>query len=312
MALAAKPALADGVAHGEVFDVRHHGCGWIVPSGIALRLGLQQVAGVGMAGSAEDALRRARFHDFAVGHHAHPVRHRADDAEVVRDEQHRHAHLGAQLAQQVQNLRLNGHVQSGGGLVGNEQARLVGEGHRDHHPLALASRQFMRIGAQPPLGVPQAHPAQQVQRAQARRLGPQPLMHHQRFAHLLIDGVQGVEGRHRLLEDHAHLAAAHVEQTRLVRADHLFALHQNAAVGMAGEGVGQQLQHGKRGDGLPRAGFAHQGDGFSGRDVEGNARYGFNLAKADVQVTHFEEFVRHCAGFLKGARRRALRFQTLG
>ncbi len=50
-------------------------------------------------------------------------------------------------AQQVEDLRLDGDVEGGGGLVGDQQVGLVGEGHGDHHALALPARELMRIGA---------------------------------------------------------------------------------------------------------------------------------------------------------------------
>ena len=47
----------------------------------------------------------------------------------------------------VQDLRLDRDVQRGGGLVGDQQARLTGQRHRDHRALAHAARKPVRIGA---------------------------------------------------------------------------------------------------------------------------------------------------------------------
>ena len=77
-----------------------------------------------------------------------------DDAEVMRDEQQREVKLLLHLLQQVENLSLDRHVQRGRGLVGDEQQRLAGQGNRDEHPLTHASRQLMRIVAQPALRDP--------------------------------------------------------------------------------------------------------------------------------------------------------------
>ena len=77
--------------------------------------------------------------DLAVGHHVDAVGHVADDAEVVGDEQDGHVEFGLQFLEQRQDLGLDRHVQGGGWLVGDEQVRLVGQGHGDHHPLALAA-----------------------------------------------------------------------------------------------------------------------------------------------------------------------------
>ena len=61
----------------------------------------------------------------------------------------RHAELRLQVLQQLQDLRLHGDVERGRRLVGDEQVGAVGERHGDHHALALAARELMRIGAEP-------------------------------------------------------------------------------------------------------------------------------------------------------------------
>ena len=49
------------------------------------------------------------------------------------------------IAQQLEDLRLDGDVERGGRLVGDEQLRLAGQRHRDHHALAHAARELVRI-----------------------------------------------------------------------------------------------------------------------------------------------------------------------
>ena len=68
-----------------------------------------------------------------------------DDAEVVRDQQDRHAEPLAQLAQQLEDLRLDRHVERGRRLVGDQQLRVARERHRDHHALAHAAGQLVRV-----------------------------------------------------------------------------------------------------------------------------------------------------------------------
>ena len=52
-------------------------------------------------------------------------------------------------AQQVQDLRLDGDVERGGRLVGDQQLGVVGERHGDHHPLPLAAGELVRKGVEP-------------------------------------------------------------------------------------------------------------------------------------------------------------------
>ena len=58
-------------------------------------------------------------------HHRRAVADRRGEVEVVGDEQHRHAALAAQVVEDRHHLRLGGHVERGGRLVGEQQARLV-------------------------------------------------------------------------------------------------------------------------------------------------------------------------------------------
>jgi hypothetical protein len=93
----------------------------------------------------------------------------------VTDQQQRHAQALLQGFEQQQDLALHGHVQRRGGLVGDQQFRLAGQGHGDHHPLALAAGQLMRIGLEAFLGVLDADQFQQFQNARLRCFAAQAL-----------------------------------------------------------------------------------------------------------------------------------------
>jgi hypothetical protein len=64
----------------------------------------------------------------------------------VRDEDQGGLALDDQLAQQLEDLRRDRHVECRGRLVGDEQARLAGQRHRDHHALPHAAGQLVRKG----------------------------------------------------------------------------------------------------------------------------------------------------------------------
>ena len=70
-----------------------------------------------------------------------------DDAEVVGDQDHRHPALAAQVVEQLQDLRLDRHVERGRRLVGDQQLGLAGERDRDHHALAHAAGELVRVVA---------------------------------------------------------------------------------------------------------------------------------------------------------------------
>ena len=50
-----------------------------------------------------------------------------------------------QALDQVEDLRLDGHVERGRRLVGDQQLGVAGERHGDHHALAHAARELVRV-----------------------------------------------------------------------------------------------------------------------------------------------------------------------
>jgi hypothetical protein len=77
----------------------------------------------------------AFFNDAPGVHHRYAIRDGGDDSQIMRDEEQAEIHFAAQSIQQFEDLFLNGDVESGGGLVGNEELRSCGEGHGDHGTL---------------------------------------------------------------------------------------------------------------------------------------------------------------------------------
>ncbi len=64
---------------------------------------------------------------------------------IVRDQQDRHAGLGLQFLQQVQDLGLNGNIERGGRFVSDQQLRLARQLSQSHGALSHAAGKFMRM-----------------------------------------------------------------------------------------------------------------------------------------------------------------------
>ena len=73
-----------------------------------------------MFGIGDDLANGAGFDDLAQVHHGHVVGDLGYHTQVVGDENDGHAQLIAKLAKKIKDLGLNGHIESGGGLVGDE------------------------------------------------------------------------------------------------------------------------------------------------------------------------------------------------
>ncbi len=71
----------------------------------------------------ENLPHRPHLHDFTGIHHRHMVCHARNHAKIVRNKKHGQLVFFPQVAQQIQNLGLDGYVQRRGGLVGNQQTR---------------------------------------------------------------------------------------------------------------------------------------------------------------------------------------------
>ena len=131
----------------------------------------------------------------------------------MSDEQVSQVELLLQVAQQVEDLRLNRNVERRHGLITDDELRPERQGAGDAKPLALAAGKLVRvtaliIGAEPDklkqLCHPLAHRLLQGARAGLRF---DEAMHAQRFGEHRADGHSRVERGERVLKDDLHLAA---------------------------------------------------------------------------------------------------------
>ena len=221
-----------------------------------------------MARFAEERRGRAAFDDLAGIHDHDPVAHLGHDAEIVGDQQHRHAELLLQPAQEFENLRLDRHIECRRRLVRDQQLRPADQCHRDHHALAQAARELVRILLETPLRRPDAD-GPQHRDAFAPRLGPaHPAMQPQHLFDLEADRERRVEARHRLLEDHADPVATHGTHRIAGKPEQVLAVEQHAARLDARGRRRDQAHDGHGGNAFAAAAFADKADRLAGADGE--------------------------------------------
>ena len=208
--LAARGELA---ALGQIQRVRDRAGDRFKPfvaGGIQTRDGEHQALGIrmGILVLVEDRPGGCVFDDLAAVHDRDVVGHLVDDAEIVRDEQNGGAVFLTQLVHELQDLRLNGHVERRGRLVRDQQLRTAGQRHGDHDTLPHTAGELVRILLGDDLGVRDLDVGQQLDRFRGSLLFVHALMDHERLGDLPADGEDRVQARHRLLEDHGDLVAA--------------------------------------------------------------------------------------------------------
>ena len=170
------------------------------------RHGGDQLLRVGMVRAPVNATGRARFDDFAGVHDHDAISDLRDHAEVVGDQEEAHAGFRLQLFQQGQDLRLDGDVEGGGRLVGDQNVGLEGQRHGDHQTLTLTSRELVRVFFEAGRRLGDADARKQLQRRIGRK-SPLDAVRREGFGELEAGGVDGVEVAEWVLEDHGDLLA---------------------------------------------------------------------------------------------------------
>ena len=231
-----------------------------------------------MFGRAEDVFNGAALHDAAVIHHDHFVGDIGHHAEVVGDHEDRHAELFLQVLHQLEDLRLDRHIERRGRLVGDQERGPAHQGHGDHGALAQPARKLERVCLECFRGIRKADQAQHFLGyavGLALFLGE---MQPKGFADLIAHRVQGRKRGHRLLKDDRNAPAANganfpavVLEFRDVgrRAVGCRIIEQHLTARDVGD-TRQNTHDRLRDDRFARAGFAHQGDGLAARDAKRN------------------------------------------
>ena len=179
------------------------------------------------------------------------------------DQQHRHPELVLETGEKIEDLRLYGHVQVGGRLVGDQQRRPRGDRRGDEHAVPLPPRQLVRVALE----------HRGIQSDALQGLGgafagaPAAQVGDDAFHDLVADRHHGIERGRGLLKDDRDPASAVRLHLPLGERDEIGAVEQDPAGGDP-RGHGKELQHRAGGHRFPGARAADQGDEFAGRHVE--------------------------------------------
>ena len=109
-------------------------CGWI-----GNRIGGEQGLGVGMFGSGKEILSRSDFRELAHIHDRDPVSKILHHIEIMRDEQIGEVEFLLKIPKQVQDLRLNRHIQGRYRFITDDEFGIERKSTRNADPLTLAA-----------------------------------------------------------------------------------------------------------------------------------------------------------------------------
>ena len=130
----------------------------------------QQANGVRVAGVLIQVLGLRDFHRFTRVHHQNIVRHTGNDTQVVGNHNGCCARFVLRLIYHLKHLRLNGHIQCSGGLIGDQNTRVIRNSHCNHNALAHTARKLVRVRTQTICRGRNTHQTHQLDRAIFNRL----------------------------------------------------------------------------------------------------------------------------------------------
>ena len=237
---------------------------------------------------------RRFFHNFPSIHHRHTMRHFSDHAQIVCDENQRGAKPFAHVAHQVEDLRLNRHIQRCGRFVRDQQIGDTSQRHRDHHALRHPARQFMRKRIRTPLWLGNADQFQKFNSAFTSRFCPKILVNVQHLRDLVTRAEHRVQRRLRLLEDHRDAITSHLHHLLFRRLYQILIIEKNLAFHDPA-GRTDQPHNGKRGHTLPTSRFPHNAQHFPRIDLEINPVHRMDnpvfCKKISLQVFDFQQWL---------------------
>ena len=296
MIVGQRAARAEATAGRQGIGIGHHaldGDQALVAVAAQPRDRAQQAQRIRMLRIGEQQVDRRFLDDSAGIHDHHAVCDLGHHAEIVGDQHDGGARALAQVAQQVEDLRLDGDVQCRRRLVGDQDLGIAGQRHGDHHALAHAARKLVRVFVEPGLRRGNLHQPQHLQRAGACLGVADGAVKVDGLDDLLAHGLHRVEAGHRLLEDHRDRIAPDGAHLGLRQLEEVTALELDGSGRHASWRVRHQPHDRQRCHRLAATRFAHDAELLARRQRETHAVDGSEHAaagtKLGTKVFDFEE-----------------------
>ena len=231
----------------------------------------------------EDLLHGGLLHGMPGVHHGHVVGDGCHHAEVVGDQHEAHLALDLDLGEQPQHLRLDGDVQGGGRLVGDQHLRVQRQGGGDHHALTHAAGELVRIVPDAVGGPRHLDQVEQLDRPAPRLAAADAPPHPQHLGQLVAHRVHRIERGEGVLEHHRHLFTGTGATLLGGQRQQVGATEPNGAARHPSRRA-EQPHDRERADRLATSGFADDRQGASGRHGVGETIDGVDDAVACAEL----------------------------
>lgn len=279
------PRLESAVVGGEVEIGGEAGDGveffaFLVGGGDALEKG----AGVGVARVAEEFGGGGGLDDAAGIHDVDDFAVLGDDGEVVGDEDAGGAEVALAILHEVEDLLLDGDVESGGGFVGDEEFGLGDEGHGDHDALTHAAGEFVRVGLDAIFGIGDADGIEGFDGEGEGVAEAHAFVDFERLGELFGDLQVGIQAGHGILKDHGDAVAADFAELLLGKLEEVDVVEEGLATFDSARRLRDEAEEGVTGNGLAGTGFADDADGLAFLDAERDVLGGVDDAIAGVEA----------------------------
>ena len=232
--------------------------------------GGEKSSGVGVLGVLVEFVPAGYLDDLAQVHDRDPVRDVPHDGQVVGDEEVGEVEAFLEGAEQVDDLSLNRDVESGDGLVADDEGRVYSKGSCNADPLALAAAELVGVAVHH-VGI-EAHDLEQLLHPGLTLVAVANLVDDEGLFDYGADGHAGVQGAVGVLEDDlklfpegTHCSARELGEVLAPEADFT-------------AGGPEQLEDAPADGGLAAAAFADEAESLAAHDLEGHAVDGLDCA----------------------------------
>src|SRR5262245_59879938 len=183
-----------------------------------------------MSWIAKNRANRPFFDDASGVHDGNAIGRLSNDAKVVRNKEQGKLKRRLHLPQQIEDLRLDRHIERCRRLVGDYQGGLTRQRRRNEDALTHASAQLVRIISHPGRGIRYAHRIEQFDGTLSGGAPGCTLVNQQCFGDVITHGEHWIERCHRLLKDEGDSSATDCLHLGLGACEQVASLELDAAV----------------------------------------------------------------------------------